>query len=148
MQRGTIVLYTGKPMIFAVPCMDPADFKSLLVATQNCVRALEFDFSVHALPMSIGPGGAIMSPVCPSFDLPKLTAAAISNQAGSMTNYRYLDRGGAFLPDSVTATMTANTACSIALSDGKFCSGVQLKISNSNAAAPATLSSIFMAISA
>jgi hypothetical protein len=45
------------------------------------------------LPLTINAGGAVMSPVIPSFDLAKKSLFVTSSQVGSLVSRRYADRG-------------------------------------------------------
>jgi hypothetical protein len=66
---------------------------------------LNFDASIHAMPLTINPGASVMSPIMPSFDLPRQKVAVLSKQAGQLVLNRFLDKGGCFVLDSTTAAM-------------------------------------------
>ena len=95
------------------------------------------------LPLTINAVGTVMSPMIPSFDLPKQSLFVTSPQAGSLVLSRCADRGGINLIDATT--MTASVQCSITLPDSKYSLSLQIKVVNS-AAVAASLSGAFCAV--
>jgi hypothetical protein len=94
---------------------------------------------------AIQPGGAFVSPVVPSFDLPHQYLAVTSSQAGALVLSRFADPGGTILIDRTTQAMSASMAASIASADSKFSQAVQVSVTNTGAA-PALVSSVLAAL--
>jgi hypothetical protein len=103
--------------------------------------------SVHNLGTSVPASGNVQSSLIETDGWPKVAIGVTSTQAGQVSVQRYLDDAGT-VPQgaAVTASLTANTAAVVNVTDGNPFAAIQITITNTSGST-ATLSNLAVLLS-
>ena len=104
----------------------------------------EVPAAVHGIVTPVPGNGNSVSNVIESYGYPGLTVGVTSDQAGQISVQRYADRAGTIpVGAAVTASLTANTAASASVADGKPFQSFTVTISDSSGT-PANLTGLII----